>query len=173
MTLELLFRYKATKPHRTMLFGDLNIWTFCQMHQSAITLWPLTGEVNNIDHIGTMWCSAGKPWILASVLMRLRHPNKHCPRTSTLPHGNGNPKCHWPTPAGKCTPPHGNNINQSGTSWGTWQWPKMLIWPPNFLDPILIKHQQDAVEQVGLTEAPLHNPEYPKDPLPTSWCQTP
>ena len=51
--------------------------------------------MNNIDHIGSMWCSDGKPWILTSVLMRLRHPNKHCPRTNTLPHANGNPKCHW------------------------------------------------------------------------------
>ena len=55
-------------------------------HRSATTL---TGEVNNIDHIITVQCSAGKPRVLAFLWkpLDMHNPTKHC--SSAPCHGNG------------------------------------------------------------------------------------
>lgn len=46
-------------------------------HRSATTL---IGEVNKIDQIITVQCSAGKPWVLAFVWkpLDMHNPTKHC-----------------------------------------------------------------------------------------------
>ena len=59
----------------------LHMWKKANhIHRSATTLKPLTGDMNNIDHVIIMQCSAGKPWVLAFMWMPLdthRHPSKH------------------------------------------------------------------------------------------------
>lgn len=40
-----------------------------------ILLIPLTGDVNNIDHLITLRCSAGKPWVLAFMFTLSTQPN--------------------------------------------------------------------------------------------------
>lgn len=42
---------------------DKSNW-WCNLHQSAIALKLLTCEINNIHHLVTMQCTAGKPWAL-------------------------------------------------------------------------------------------------------------
>ena len=46
------------------------------------TLKPLTGDVNNTDHLVTMQCSAGRPWVLAFMRMPvcMDHTRGHCSR---------------------------------------------------------------------------------------------
>ena len=63
-----------------------------------------TTNLNNIDHLITMWCSAGKPWVLAFMWMPLdtHHPSKHCCGLSTTPHHNNTIWWQWPPSRTMC-----------------------------------------------------------------------
>ena len=63
---------------------------------NSTTSKPLTGDVNNTDHLITIRCSAGEPRALAFMWMPLdtHHPSKHCSEPSTPTHHNNTPK--WP-----------------------------------------------------------------------------
>ena len=89
---------------------NLTLW-------SARTLKPLTADRNNFDHLITMRCSAGKPWMLAFMWMPLDtyHPSKHC------------------------TDPHHNN-----TSW--WQWPPSRTMFPDTLHTLLRSRSRTTIK---------------------------
>lgn len=54
------------------------------------TLEPLTGDVNNLYHLPSMQCSAGKSWVLEFIWMLLDpyHPSKHHCGPCIPPHPN-------------------------------------------------------------------------------------
>lgn len=62
------------------------------------------GEVNNIDHLIVMQCSAGKPQVLYSCgcYSDTYHQPEHCCRPSTPFHGNVTPWQQCLPPAGQC-----------------------------------------------------------------------
>lgn len=73
------------------------------IHQSATTLNPLTGEVKNFDRLITMQSSAGKTYVLAFTCSRcyitMHNPPKYCcrshpPIATALRNGSGLPQQH-------------------------------------------------------------------------------
>ena len=63
----------------SMSLKGLNKHIHSHIHRSTTTLTPLTGEVINTDHLITLQCVTGKPWILAFMWMPLHthHPPKN------------------------------------------------------------------------------------------------
>ena len=117
------------------------------MNWSATTLKPLTGDVNNTDHLITTQCSAGKPWVLAFMWMPLdtHHPSKHCCEPSAPPHHNN-------TTWWQCPPPANTAQKQLEAHNKA---PKVSTGPPNSPDLNLIDHHLwNVLEQVWSMDDP-------------------
>ena len=105
------------------------------------TLKPLTGDMNNIDHLFTMQCSAEKPWVLAFTWTSfdMNHPSKHCCGPSTPPHHSNIAQWQWPHPQQDNLPWHTTNTAQEQLEEHSNR-PKVLTGPPNSPDLNLIEH---------------------------------
>ena len=90
------------------------------IHWSTTTLKPLRGNVSNTDHLITMQCSAGKPWVLRFMWMPLdmHHTSQNRCTPSTTPHGNDTPLM-AAAPQQDNAPTHYKNC--SGMAWGAQQ----------------------------------------------------
>ena len=86
------------------------------IHQSDTSLKPLTDELNNIDHLLTMQCSARKrgSWHSCGFhLTQTTHSNTITIYYTPPPHHSGG------APAGQCTLPHHKNCSET-KCWRHW-----------------------------------------------------
>ena len=136
------------------------------IHWSTTTLQPLRAHVSNTDHLITMQCSAGKPWVLAFMWMPLdmHHTSQNRCTPSTTPHGNDTPLM-AAAPQQDNAPTHYKNC--SGMAWGAQQKARGVDLANKFT------RSQSNWASVGRGETLDPWKQDPMDPVQTARCQTP
>ena len=137
-----LAQYTATQM--TFYLSVYLYYLFVCIHWSDTTLKSLIGDMNNIDHLITMQCYAGKPWVLVFMWMPLdmHQPSEHlCTKytpliTTTLAMAPRQDSVPW----------HTANTAQEQLEEQN-KGPKVLTGTPISPDPNLKEHLEDLLNR--------------------------
>lgn len=94
------YSYQYLRSSITYNGTDKSNW-WCNLHQSAKALKLLTCEINNIHHLVTMQCIAGKPWALTFnwILLSNGTPRQYPPSNTAKTTQQTWQSPHYPTSA--------------------------------------------------------------------------
>ena len=130
--------------------------SYPDIHQSGITYWPLTGEVNNTDYLLIMAPVSG--WDILALA-------KHCCRPFAPFHGNSIPWLLWPLSAGQCTVLQSKN--GSGMVWGA----QPRVWGVDLASKFSRSHSSRASVRCAGQTSPIHRGPTSQFTGLICWCQ--
>ena len=130
--------------------------SYPDIHQSGITYWPLTGEVNNTDYLLIMAPVSG--WDILALA-------KHCCRPFAPFHGNSIPWLLWPLSAGQCTVLQSKN--GSGMVWGA----QPRVWGVDLASKFSRSQSSRASVRCAGQTSPIHRGPTSQFTGLICWCQ--